>query len=162
MVASSLRSNVIVWVINIMNSCQRYLSTKCQVSDSLVCTDIDNSLLVYLMMNVINWIELKKRGQMSRRLINRGVSVIVDVLFFTLFFNDAITKALNTCGNCQRPLFSLSLSQHLWKFGLNCSSKLQENNDRKTPLKHIYVCFRCIIWLIKSFNLTSFSKTVLL
>lgn len=113
MVASSLRSNVIVWVINIMNSCRRYLSTKCQVSDSLVCTDIDNSLLVYLMMNVINWIELKKRGQMSRRLINRGVSVIVDVLFFTLFFNDAITKALNTCGNCQRPLFSLSLSQHL-------------------------------------------------
>ena len=43
-------------------------------------------------------------------------------------------------GNCQRPVFSLGVSQHmhkitnLWKFELNWSSKLQENNERKTTL----------------------------
>ena len=46
-----------------------------------------------------------------------------------------------TIGNCQRPVCSLSVSQHkhkitsLWKFELNWTSKLRENDERKkTPL----------------------------
>ena len=43
-------------------------------------------------------------------------------------------------GNCQRPVFSLGVSQHmhkitsLWQFGLNRSSKLWENDERKNTL----------------------------
>ena len=56
-------------------------------------------------------------------------------------------RALDTIGNCQRPVFSLGVSQvmhkitNLWKFELNRSSKLQENNGRKnTHVAHV-VCF---------------------
>ena len=43
-------------------------------------------------------------------------------------------------GNFQRPVFSLGVSHHkqkitnLWKFGLNRSSKLRENDERKNTL----------------------------
>ena len=43
-------------------------------------------------------------------------------------------------GNCQRPVFSLTVSQHmhkitnLWKFKLNRSSKLRDKNGRKNTL----------------------------
>ena len=46
-------------------------------------------------------------------------------------------KTLDTIGNCQRPVFSLGVSQHmhkitkLWKFELNWSLKLRDNNERK-------------------------------
>ena len=49
-------------------------------------------------------------------------------------------KALYTFGNCQRPVFSIGVSHHkhtitsLWKFGLNRSSKLRENDERKNTL----------------------------
>ena len=49
-------------------------------------------------------------------------------------------KPLDTIGNCQRPVFSLIVSQHmnkitnLWKFELNWSLKLRENNGRKNIL----------------------------
>ena len=49
-------------------------------------------------------------------------------------------KTLDTIGNCQRPVFSLSESQHmhkitnLRKFELNWSSKLRDNNERKCVL----------------------------
>ena len=45
-----------------------------------------------------------------------------------------ILKTRDTLGNCQRPVFSLSVPQHmhtitsLWKFELNWLSKLQDNN----------------------------------
>ena len=43
-------------------------------------------------------------------------------------------------GYCQRPVFSLGVSTYnhkitsLWKFGLNSSSKLRENDERKNAL----------------------------
>ena len=46
-------------------------------------------------------------------------------------------KAMHTFGNCQRPVFSLGVSQHmhqisnLCKFELNWSSKLRESEERK-------------------------------
>ena len=51
----------------------------------------------------------------------------------------AALKVLNTFGNCQRPVFSLGVSHKhkitsLWKFGLNWSSKLRENDERKNTL----------------------------
>ena len=54
-------------------------------------------------------------------------------------------KALDTFGNCQRPVFSPGVSHrmneitNLWKFRLNWSSKLQESSGRKTPLLHKFV-----------------------
>ena len=56
-------------------------------------------------------------------------------------------KTLDTIGNCQRPVFSLGVSQHmqkitnLWKFELNCSSKLWDNNKRKNTL----VTWSCVL-----------------
>ena len=59
-------------------------------------------------------------------------------------------KTVDTIGSCQRPVFSLGVSQHiihkitnLWKFELNRSSKLRENNQRKInpPCTQ-----RCVLW----------------
>ena len=47
-------------------------------------------------------------------------------------FDWMLYKTLDTFGNCQRPVFSLSVSQHvlkitnLWTFELNLSSKLRD------------------------------------
>ena len=52
----------------------------------------------------------------------------------------SLLKGRYTSGYCQRPVFSLGVSQHvhkitsLWKFGLNRSSKLRENDERKNTL----------------------------
>ena len=50
-------------------------------------------------------------------------------------------NTLDTIGHCQRPDLSLGVSQHnMHKItilvGLNWSSKLQENTERKTPMLH--------------------------
>ena len=52
----------------------------------------------------------------------------------------SLSKGRHTIGNCQRPVFSLGVSQHmhkitnLWKFELNWSSELGENDERKNTL----------------------------
>ena len=49
-------------------------------------------------------------------------------------------KTVDTIGNCQRPVFSLGISQrmhkitNLLKFELNRSSMLRDNNERKNTL----------------------------
>ena len=49
-------------------------------------------------------------------------------------------KTLDTIGNCQRPVLSFGVSQHmhkitnLWKFELNWSLKLRHNNESKSTL----------------------------
>ena len=61
-------------------------------------------------------------------------------------------KTVDTINNCQRPVFSLGVSQHihkitnLWKFELNRPSKLRDNNERKNTL----VTRSCVLfrWLI--------------
>ena len=62
-------------------------------------------------------------------------------------------KTLDTVGNCQRPTFSLCVSQHvhkityLWKFELNWSSKLLDiPMKEKTPLSHEVVCFQMLVF----------------
>ena len=72
-------------------------------------------------------------------------------------------KALDTFGNCQRPVFSLGVSQYMHHMVI----QLQENNERRSCC--ITVCaFRC---LYKGFSpdvlcylsaRTCFSKTTLL
>ena len=53
-------------------------------------------------------------------------------------------------GNCQKPLFTLAIFQHMqditnmWKFELNQSSKLRDNVKEKTPLSHEVVCFEML------------------
>ena len=88
-------------------------------------------------------------------------------------------KAVDTIGNCQRLAFTVSVSQHmhkttnLWKFELNRSSNLRDNNERKKHPCHTKLCV--FIWLISrpqvcsklevsksnSWKITSFSKTML-
>ena len=51
-------------------------------------------------------------------------------------------KAVDTIGNCQRLAFTVGVSQHmhkisnLWKFELNRSSNLRDNNERKKHPSH--------------------------
>ena len=56
---------------------------------------------------------------------------------FLRFLNYNDLKTLDTIGNCQRPVFSLGVSQHMHeitKFELNWSSKFRDNNERKNTL----------------------------
>ena len=49
-------------------------------------------------------------------------------------------KTVDTIGNCQRLVFTVCVPQHmhnitnLWKFELNGSSKLRDNNEKKNTL----------------------------
>ena len=83
-------------------------------------------------------------------------------------------KGRYTFGYCQRPVFSLGVSQHrhkitsLWKFGLNRSSKLRENYEtKKTPVRQICVLsdrnkrLLARSLLLFKWESTSFSKTTL-
>ena len=57
-------------------------------------------------------------------------------VLITLCLSPVWLKTLDNIGNCQRPVFLLGVSQHmhkitnLWKFELNWSSKLRDNNER--------------------------------
>ena len=71
-----------------------------------------------------------------------------DIVFKPRFY----LKTLDTFGNCQRLVFTVCVSQHMpkitnmWKFELNRSSKLRDNNERKkTPFSHKVVCFQILI-----------------
>ena len=71
-------------------------------------------------------------------------------------------KAVDTIGNCQRLAFTVSVSQHmhkitnLWKFQLNRSSKLRDNNERTKHPCHTKLClFRWLILRPQVLNLRS-------
>ena len=71
-------------------------------------------------------------------------------------------KIMDTIGNCQRPVFSLGVSQHmdkitnLWKFELDWSSELRDNYERKKHPCHTKLCaFRCLISGPQILNLRS-------
>ena len=55
-------------------------------------------------------------------------------------YYESVLKAVDTIGNCQRPVWSLGVSQsmhkitNLWKFEPNPSSKLRDDNERKNTL----------------------------
>ena len=61
-------------------------------------------------------------------------------------------KTVDTIGNCHRLDFTVGVSQHmhkitnLWKFELNRSSKLRDNNERRKHPCHTKLCaFRYLI-----------------
>ena len=62
-------------------------------------------------------------------------------------------KAVDTIGNCQRLAFTVGVSQHMhkktnpWKFELNRSSNLRDNNERNKHPCHTKLC-AFIRWLI--------------
>ena len=66
----------------------------------------------------------------------------IDILSLTMFWNSRSwhLKTVYTIGNCQTPVFSLGVSQHmhkitnLWKFELDRSSELQDNYEKKNTL----------------------------
>ena len=70
------------------------------------------------------------------------------------FLPCSVLKTLVTICNCQRLVFTVGVSEHmhkitnLWKFELNRSSKLQDNNGKKKKKNpsHTKLCaFRCLI-----------------
>ena len=77
-------------------------------------------------------------------------------------FHGAMLKTVDTIGNCQRIAFTVDVSQHmhktthLWKFELNRSSKLRDNNERKNSLVTLKLCaLRCLISRPHILNLRS-------
>ena len=80
-----------------------------------------------------------------------------------------VLKALDTFGNCWRPVFSLieypniciRTITNLWKFGLDWSSKFQENlNERKKHPSCKNLCaFRCL--KKKASGLIFYSRVIL-
>ena len=72
-------------------------------------------------------------------------------------------KTLDSIGNCQRPVFSLGVSQHmhkitnLWKFVLNWSREksCERIMEEKTSLSHKLCAFRCLILRPQILNLRS-------
>ena len=71
-------------------------------------------------------------------------------------------KTVDTIGNCQRPVFSLAVPEYmhkitnLWKFELNRSSKLRDNNERKQHPCYTKLCaFKCLISRPQILNLRS-------
>ena len=78
-----------------------------------------------------------------------SASNILREAFYKLIFKLCELKALNMFGNCQRPVFSPGVSQHmrkitsLWKFELiNWTLKLQENDERKNILVVLNIGFQ--------------------
>ena len=60
------------------------------------------------------------------------------------------SKTLHTFGNCQRPVFSLGVSQHNAQnnrpvIELNLSSKLRDNIEKKKKIATRSCAFRCLI-----------------
>ena len=93
---------------------------------------------------------------------------------FTKSTDPHTLKTVYTIGNCQRPVFSLSVSAHnhtitnLWKFELNWLSKLRDMNEIKNNLV-TRSCFQMLdsetsnskleVSKSNSWKITSFSKT---
>ena len=91
--------------------------------------------------------------------------------------NNNKLKTVDTIGNCKRLAFTVGVSQYmhkitnLWKFELNRSSKLQDNNERKKHPCHTKLCaFICMpdfetssskleVSKSNSWKITSLSKT---
>ena len=81
-----------------------------------------------------------------------GIHWSLIITIVRCIFLYSVLKAVDTIGNCQRLAFTAGVSQHmhkitnLWKFELNRSSKLQDNNERRKHPCHTKLCaFR---WLI--------------
>ena len=75
-------------------------------------------------------------------------------------------KAVDTIGSCQRLAFTVGVSQHmhkitnLWKFELNRSSKLGDNNEKRKHPGHTKLCpFRWLISRPQVLNLVSKSNS---
>ena len=72
-------------------------------------------------------------------------------------------KTLDTIGNCQRPVFSLGVSQHmhkttnLWKFELK---KLRDKKWKKKPCYTKLCDFRCLISRPQILNLRSWNQII--
>ena len=115
----------------------------------------------------LNW---KRLQVMVNHLINLWPNIFQMFTFkFKLYVMGSIAaylKAVDTIGNCQNPVFSFGVSQHvhkitnLWKFELDWSSKLRDNYERKKHPCHTKLCaFRYEVLKSTSWKITSSSKT---
>ena len=87
-------------------------------------------------------------------------------LFVSVLACKIVLKALDTIGNSQRLAFTVGVSQHmhkrnnLWKFELNRSSKLRDNNERRKHPCYTNLCaFRWLISRPQVLNLWSQNQT---
>ena len=91
------------------------------------------------------------------------IKIKLITILFSLFMFLLNLKPVDTIGNnCQRPVFSLCVSQHihkitnLWKFELDWSLELRDNYERKKHPCHTKLCaFRCLILRPQTLNLRS-------
>ena len=97
----------------------------------LVCNDQIKIHLV-IKLNYLRW-----ESWLSRVALKRN-NCFLEIAYY--HFTKQYLKAVYTIGNCQRLAFTVGVSQHrhkitnLWKFELNRSSNLRDNNDRKNAL----------------------------
>ena len=69
-------------------------------------------------------------------------------------------KTMDTIGKCQRPVFSLGVSQtNLWKFELDWSLELWVDYERKKHPCHTKLCVLCLISRPQILNLRSQNQT---
>ena len=76
-----------------------------------------------------------------------------------------VLKAVDTIGDCQRLAFTVGVSQHmhkitnLWKFELNRSSNIRDNNERRKHPCHTKLCaFRWLISRPQVLNVRSLNQ----
>ena len=81
----------------------------------------------------------------------QGLFKSVDIVFCVLQKVPDPLKTLDTVGSCRRLVFTVNVT-NLWKFELNQSSKLWDNNERK---KHPCHTFWCLILRPQILNLRS-------
>ena len=91
--------------------------------------------------------------------------IIMESLLLSIYWFAIPLKAVDTNGICQRLAFTVGVSQHkhkitnLWKFELNGSSNLRDNNERKKRPCHAKLCaFRWLISRPQVLNLRSWSQ----
>ena len=97
------------------------------------------------------------KGPWLQRLTSENLHSCTCSLFLHFYL-----KTVDTIGNCQRLAFTVGVSQHmhkithLYKFELNQSSKLRDNNERrKHPCRTKLCAFRWLISRPQVLNLRS-------
>ena len=91
-------------------------------------------------MDIKHWRETECRDH-TMKYIYVNLYPDDDVVHRTSFY----LKIVDTIGNCQRPVFSLGVSNHthvhkINKFELNSSLKLRDNNGEKNTLVDTWSC----------------------
>ena len=121
--------------------------TKHYFNYNLPTLNVKGYLLDTKSTSVSSWI-FAKHNNVNQGWISQRVRTCFELRRVTPPNLGLALKAPYTFSNCQRQVFPLGVSHHkhkitsLWKFGLSRSSKLRENDEKKTPLLDEFVCLQ--------------------